>query len=183
MTLDALSPTAALIVVDVQAGTLPNARAVAADDLVPRVAALVDAFHASSRPVVFVASTGTPAGRTEYGDGARIWPDGFAELDARLDRRDGDPLVERAGWSAFAGSDLATLLADRDAHEVVLVGIATTYGVESTARDAYDRDLDVIVVADAVSDPDPAGHERTLTRVVPALGRVATSDELLAALG
>jgi nicotinamidase-related amidase len=131
-----LAPTAALVVVDVQAGTLPNARTVPADLLVDRIRALAEAFRSSGRPVVFVVSTGTPAGRTEYGSGERTWPAGFSDLDARLGRTDVEPLLSRAGWSAFAGTDLTNALHDRGAREIVIVGLATTFGVESTARAA-----------------------------------------------
>lgn len=88
-------------------------------------------------------------------------------------------MLRRAGWSAFASTDLEARLRETSTREVIIVGLATTYGVESTARAAADLGFDVIVVADAVSDPDPVGHERTLTRVLPALGRVATTQDIL----
>lgn len=179
MTIDELSPTATLLVVDVQAGTLPNARAIDGDVLVDRIARLATAFRASHRPVVFAVSTGTPPGRTEHGSGGRTWAAGFAELDPRLERRTTEPVLERAAWSAFAGTPLAQILADASSTELVIVGLATTFGVESTARNAADAGLDVIVVSDAVSDPDPEGHTRSVTRVFPALGRVVASEEIL----
>lgn len=180
MTVEHLSPAAALVVVDVQAGTLPNARAVTGDDLVSRVASLADAFRASSRPIIHVVSTGTPPGVTEVGGGPRTWPEEFTELDPRLRRTAQEPLLRRAGWSAFTGSELGAALAANGSQTIVVAGLATTFGVESTARDAYDRGLDVIVASDAVSDPDPAGHERTLTRVIPLLGCTATTAEIIA---
>ncbi len=88
----------------------------------------------------------------------------------------------RAGWSAFAGTPLIQDLMARQITDVVIVGLATTFGVESTARAAADLGFSVVVVSDAVSDPDPAGHERSLTRVIPALGRVRTTTEVVAAL-
>lgn len=172
----------ALLVVDVQAGTLPNSRAVGADELIGRTVELASAFGAAERPVYYVVSTGTAAGTTEYGSGGRRWPTGFDALDPRLPRRDGDPLLPRVGWSAFAGTDLEQRIAADAVRELVIVGLATTFGVESSARAAADLGLDVIVVADAVSDPDLTGHERTLTHVVPALGRVTTTSELAALL-
>jgi nicotinamidase-related amidase len=173
-----LAPEATLVVVDVQSGTLPNSRAIPADQLVDRIAALAAAFRSTGRPVVFTVSTGTPAGRTTHGPGGRTWPAGFSDLDERLGRTDDEPLLSRLGWSAFAGTELAGDLRARGVREVVIVGLATTFGVESTARAAYDLGFDVIVVTDAISDPDPAGHERSVARVLPVLGRVLTAEEL-----
>lgn len=172
----------ALVVVDIQAGTLPNARSVGADDLLDRSGRIADAFRARSRPIWFVLSTGTAAGTTEYGPGGRVWPDGFAAFDPRLESTSDEVVLTRAGWSAFAGTDLSTSLSDAGIREVVIIGLATTFGVESTARAASDLGFDVIVVADAVSDPDPVGHERSLTRVIPALGRVMSTQQVVEAL-
>ncbi|MGJ0389222.1 isochorismatase family protein [Microbacterium sp. CGR1] len=177
-----LPSTTALVVVDVQAGTLPNARAVSAEDLVSHVGSLVEAFRDSDRLVAFVVSTGTAVGATEYGPGGRVWPEGFAELAPGIANREGESVHPRAGWSAFAGTSLLEELTARQITDVVVAGLATTFGVESTARAAADLGLSVVVVSDAVSDPDPSGHERSLTRVFPALGRVRTTSEVLAAL-
>lgn len=177
-----LPSTTALVVVDVQAGTLPNARAVSAESLVSHVGSLVEAFRGSGRPIAFVVSTGTAPGVTEYGPGGRVWPEGFAELAPGIESRPEDAVQRRAGWSAFAGTSLAEELAAKAITDVVVVGLATTFGVESTARAAADLGFSVVVVSDAVSDPDPSGHERSLTRVFPALGRVRTTSEVLDAL-
>ncbi|GAA1246520.1 nicotinamidase-related amidase [Microbacterium phyllosphaerae] len=174
--------TTALVVVDVQAGTLPNARAVSAENLVSHVGSLVEAFRGSGRPVAFVVSTGTASGVTDHGPGGRVWPEGFAELAPGIDDRGDEPVHPRAGWSAFAGTSLLDDLTAAQITDIVVVGLATTFGVESTARDAADLGFSVVVVSDAVSDPDPSGHERSLTRVFPALGRVRTTAEVLAAI-
>lgn len=177
-----LPTTTALVVVDVQAGTLANARAVSADDVVSHVGSLVEAFRGSGRPVAFVVTTGTAPGVTEYGPGGRVWPEGFADLAPGIENRGDEPVHPRAGWSAFAGTSLLQDLTARQITDVVIAGLATTFGVESTARAAADLGFSVVVVSDAVSDPDPAGHERSLTRVIPALGRVRTATEVVAAL-
>jgi hypothetical protein len=84
----------------------------------------------------------------------------------------GDLEVTRGGWSAFAGTGLAEQLRARDVRQVVLVGVATTFGVESTARDAYDAGFSVLVVSDAVTDRSAADHDL-------ALIEAESDDELL----
>jgi nicotinamidase-related amidase len=171
---------AALIVVDLQAVTLGNARTVEAPVLLDRVAQLLTGFRATGALVVHAVSTGTPAGRTSYGTG-RSWAPEQTEIADAVRPVEDEPVVRRSAWSAFAGTGLAELLRSRGVRTVVLAGLATPFGIESTARDAYDAGFSVLVPIDAVAGPDPAGHAWTLERVVPLLGRTTTIAELLAA--
>jgi nicotinamidase-related amidase len=169
----------ALIVVDLQAVTLGNARTVEAPVLLARVAQLLAGFRAVGALVVHAVSTGTPAGRTSYGTG-RSWTSEQTEIAGPVRPTDAEPVVRRSAWSAFAGTGLAELLRSRDIRTVVIVGLATPFGIESTARDAYDAGFSVLVPVDAVAGPDPAGHAWTLERVVPLLGRTTTTADVLA---
>lgn len=182
MPLDDLRPSAALLVVDVQALTLPNARSVPADELLERIGRLVAAFRASGRPVAYAVSSGTPGGRTDVGSGARSWSRESLSVAAPVRPGAGETVHERAAWSAFAGTTLAADLRAQGSEELVVVGLATTFGVESTVRDAYDLGLDVVVVTDAVSGPDAEAHERAVRQVFPLLAVTTTTDALLVAL-
>ena len=72
-------------------------------------------------------------------------------------RSEDDVVLDKRGWSSFAGTDLDCTLRDRGVTQVVVVGLAMTYGVESTARQAYDLGFHVIVVGDAINNPDAQG--------------------------
>lgn len=174
--------TTALIVVDLQVGTTSSPLAHPAADVVANAARLADAFRAAALPVVLASVDGTPPGETAYGAGARAFPAEWAALVPEIGGHDGDHLVVRRTWSAFAGTDLADHLRAVGATRVVLAGLATSFGVESTARQAYDLGLDVVLVADAMSDRSLDAHEASVTRVFPALGVVTTTDALLAHL-
>lgn len=65
---------------------------------------------------------------------------------------------------------------------VVLCGISTNVGVESTARDAYERGYDQVFVEDAMAARSAAEHEHTVTRIFPRIGRIRSTAEVLAAL-
>jgi nicotinamidase-related amidase len=95
---------------------------------------------------------------------------------------DDDILLDNRGWSAFADTDLDDLLRGREITQVVLVGLATIYGIESTARQAYDLGYHVVIVGDAINNPRAEGHEHSMTRVFPALAQVCTTDEILTRL-
>ncbi|ROQ31036.1 nicotinamidase-related amidase [Frondihabitans sp. PhB188] len=171
------SSKAALIVVDMQVGTIANARSVPAEQLLTAVTYAIDQFRAATRPVIFAISTGTPPGVTQYGSQGRTWPSEDTQLLPEIHTSVDDLTVHRATWSAFTSTPLAEHLTEAEVSEVVIVGIATTFGVESTARSAADLGYNVIVLADAVSDPDQGGHDRTLARVIPALGQVLTTKD------
>lgn len=177
-----LDPKTALVVVDLQALTVGNAVAVPLGPLRERVADLLAGFREEGSTIAFAISTGTPPGRSAAGAGGRVWPDALLELDEGLTVGSGELLVTRAALSAFAGTDLDEQLRARGVTQVVLVGLATTFGIESTARAAYDLGYNVVVAADAISDPRPDAHEHSLANVFPALAEVASSAEVLDAL-
>ena len=66
--------------------------------------------------------------------------------------------------------------------DVVLTGIATNIGVESTARQAYENDYNVIVVSDAVSTYSADAQTFALTQIFPRLGQVAVAADVETAL-
>jgi nicotinamidase-related amidase len=84
--------------------------------------------------------------------------------------------------SAFAGTSLHDRLQDLGVTQVVLTGISTTAGVESTARAAYDLGYHVVLATDAMTDRDADAHQNSITRIFPKLGETATTDEILAKL-
>lgn len=170
----------ALVVVDLQQGTLPNARAYSSADWLRHAASLITAFRSCDLPVVIATSIGTPPGRTTHAAGGRDWPAEASVLLPEVGTGDGDILVVRRGLSVFAGTDLEDRLRRRGVTDVVIVGIATSYGVESTARAAYDLGFSVTVVADAVADLQQASHEHALATILPVIGTVATTSEILA---
>lgn len=172
----------ALVVVDLQASTAQNARAHSADDWLANAATLVGVFRAKNLPVVMATSLGTPPGRTAYGAGAREWPDGATMIVPEISPAPDDIRIERRSLSVFAGTDLAETLRDSGVTEVVFVGIATSFGVESSARAAYDLGFDVVVVSDAIADLQQESHERSLVSVLPVVSRVLTTVDVTQAL-
>ncbi|WEO77156.1 cysteine hydrolase [Cryobacterium sp. SO2] len=183
MTITTLDSTTALIVIDLQAGTLGGPTAHPAGEIVARAAELLAAFRAQGRLVVLANVDGTPAGRTQYGEGAREFPAAFSALVPELGQQPGDVTLTRATWSAFAGTDLDAILTERGITQIVLAGIATSFGVESTARDAYDRGYSVALAIDAITDRSADAHDASVARVFPALGQTGSAAEVIALLG
>ena len=182
MTISTLDPTTALIVVDLQLGTTsaPTAHPIA--DVVAHAVDLVAAFHTAGLPVVLGAVDGMAAGRTTYGPGGREFPAPFSELVAELGTQADDIRILRRTWSVFAGTDLDAQLKALGVTQVVVVGVATSFGVESTSRQAYDLGYNVVIAVDAITDRTLESHDNTVARVLPALGELGTTADVLALL-
>jgi nicotinamidase-related amidase len=66
--------------------------------------------------------------------------------------------------------------------QVVLAGVATSVGVESTARQAHELGLNVTLVTDAMTDINSDAHFNSITRIFPKLGETGTTQEIMALL-
>ncbi|MDT0449058.1 isochorismatase family protein [Streptomyces hesseae] len=186
MTATTLDPRAALVLVDLQKGivALPTTHpAPPADAVVERGARLAAAFRERGLPVVLVRVVGAAPGRSEAPLRSGRPPADFAELVPELGRQDTDIVVTKHTWGAFHATDLDLQLRRRGVTQVVLAGIATGAGVESTARAAHEHGYHVTVATDAVTDPDPEVHRFSVERVLPRLAETDTTDNILALLG
>ena len=113
---------------------------------------------------------------------AGAFPPDWMELIPELDRQPGDIVVFKRQWGAFYGTDLDLQLRRRGLSTIVLCGIATEAGVESTARDAYERGYELIFASDAMTGLSPEAHANSIERIFPRLGRVRTTTQIIAAL-
>jgi nicotinamidase-related amidase len=104
------------------------------------------------------------------------------ELVPELGAQPDDVLVTKQRWGAFHATSLHDDLQSRGVTQVVLAGIATSIGVESTARAAYEHDYNVLLATDAMTDRDADAHANSIERIFPRLGETATTDEILALL-
>jgi len=183
MALTALDPRTALVVVDLQKGITGLPTAHPADDVVGRSAELAAAFRTRGLPVALVNVTGGAPGRTEAGGAGGERPAGWDELREELGAGPDDVLVTKKTWGAFHGTGLDMELRRRGVTQIVLTGIATSIGVESTARAAHEHGYHVTVATDAVTDMDGDAHRHAVQKVFPRLGETGTSEEVRALLG
>lgn len=64
----------------------------------------------------------------------------------------------------------------------MLCGIATSIGVESTARQAYEAGFNVTLVTDAMTDLNPEAHDNSVRRIFPRLGETGAAADIVALL-
>lgn len=93
-----------------------------------------------------------------------------------------DIFVTKKQWGAFGSTDLAQQLRQRGIDTIILGGIATNMGVESTAREAASLGINVILAEDLCATLSSEFHQFALTTIFPLLGRVRSTDEILKAL-
>jgi nicotinamidase-related amidase len=91
------------------------------------------------------------------------------------------PITKRQ-WSAFYGTELELQLRRRGIDTIVLTGVATCFGVESTGRDAWQMNFSVVFAEDAMTAPAAELHSFAVQRIFPRLGRTRSTDEIVAAL-
>lgn len=183
MPVTTLDPQTALIVIDLQKGIvgMPGP-AHPIDGVVANAAALAAAFRRHGLPVALVNVAGGAPGRTERQLARGALPADWMELVAELDRQPDDILVTKKSWGVFASSDLAERLRARGVTQVVVCGIATSIGVESTARQAYEGGFNVTLATDAMTDMSAEAHENSVTRIFPRLGETGTTAAIVALL-
>lgn len=185
MALTTIDPTPALVVIDLQKGIVSAHLDTPVTAGVERATGLAAEFRRHGLPVILVNVTGRAPGRTETvrsGAGATL-PAGWSDLIDELDVQPTDHLISKRRRSAFHDTGLDTLLRDLGVTQVVLAGIATSSGVESTARAAADHGYHVVLATDAMGDPDPEAHRHTVERVFPKLGETATATEITGMVG
>jgi nicotinamidase-related amidase len=183
MALTTLDPVTALIIVDLQNGIVAYPVAHPVGDIVQRSRALADAFRTRGLPVVLVNVDAGAPGRTERPRLPTSFPDGWTDLVAELDRRPGDITVTKRSWGAFANTDLEQQLKARGVTQVVVTGVATSVGVESTARQAYEQGFNVTLAIDAMTDMRAEAHDYSIANVFPRLGESGTTRDIIDLLG
>jgi nicotinamidase-related amidase len=183
MTINALDPKAALLVVDLQKGFagLPSAHLM--QDVVGNAATLLDAFRRHGLPVVLINVDGRAPGRCERPFSTQAFPAGWTELLSELNRQPSDHTVTKRTWGAFTNTDLEAKLKALGVTQVVICGVATSFGVESTARHAYELGFNVTLALDAMTDMSLEAHDNSISRIFPRLGETGSTQEIVGLLG
>lgn len=180
----------ALVVIDLQRGiaaapTTPHS----GSDVVAHAAALAVALRAAGGTVALVHVTPSADGkdalrpqadRPAWQPGPR--PADWSELVPELGPEPGDLVITKRQWGAFYDTELDLQLRRRGISTIILAGISTNVGVESTACDAFEHGYEQVFVEDAMASLYPDEHANTVRTVFPRIGRVRSTAEVLAAL-
>jgi ureidoacrylate peracid hydrolase len=196
-----ISSNTALIIVDMQNGFCHEdgfMNKIGLDwttsrDAIGPVNRLATAMRAKGRPVFYTRYT-LNADYSDSGLLPEIYPQivevkGMvrdtwdAEIVDELAPEPGDRVVDKTRYSAFYGTDLEEQLRGLGVDTVIVCGVTTNVCVESTVRDAFFRDIRVVVPEDATAAVSPELHEGSLNDFRYAFGPVVTVAELEQAIG
>ena len=179
MPLTKLDTNAALIVIDLQKGiaSLPTVHPM--KEIIGRAAALAGAFRERGLPVVLVNVTAAAPGRTDMGPRNLSFSADWIELVPELRQQSGDYLISKQRVGAFIGTSLDETLRRRNVTQVFVIGVATSSGVESTVRSAYDYGYNVVAVVDAMTDRDADAHRHSVEKIFPKMSETDTTDNVL----
>ena len=179
MPVTTLDPKTALIVIDLQKGIvgLPTAHPIGG--VLAAATVLTAAFRRRGLPVALVNVAGGAPGRTEQNRSLQGLPADWADLAPELNAQPGDLLVTKRTWGAFTNTDLAARLKALGVTQVALAGVATSIGVESTARQAYELGFNVTLALDAMTDMSREAHDNSVARIFPRLGETGSAREIV----
>jgi nicotinamidase-related amidase len=166
-----LDPKTALVVIDLQKGFRSFPTVHPFGEVMAKACELLDAFRRKRLPVVLVNVAGGPAGRTEQSRAPRD-----------LNPQSSDLLVTKRTRSAFANTELEARLKALGVTQIVLVGVSTSAGVESSGRHAFDLGFNVTFATDAMTDMSAEAHANSISLVFPKVGETATTREIIALL-
>jgi nicotinamidase-related amidase len=178
--------TTALVVIDLQRGIVarqsgPHSSA----DVVARSARLADAFREAGATVVLVNVAFAKDRRdllqppVDSPNPPHQPPPEWSQLVPEIGPHDGDILITKHQWGAFYGTELDLQLRRRGVRIIVLCGIATNFGVESTARDAWERGYAIVFAEDAMSGLTDGAHQFAISTIFPRIGRIRSTEEIL----
>ncbi len=177
-----------LVVIDLQKGiTAQPSRPYTAQEVIANASKLVNAFRKSNIPVFLVhvdAARETMLNVISDQTFSRpqaASPD-WTEFVPELTPMSSDVVITKRQWGAFYGTELDLQLRRRKIDTLVLCGIATDYGVESTARFAYEYGYQQIFAEDAMASRSDEQPNAAINFVFKRIGRVRKTDEILKAL-
>jgi nicotinamidase-related amidase len=179
----------ALVVIDMQKGIVAMDRKLepySASEVVANVSKLVKKFR-ELRMAVFLVHVASIDGRDmlrpivdqQFQWGSSQRPADWAEFVEEIKPTEKDIIITKRQWGAFYGTELDLQLRRRGIETIVLCGVSTNLGVETTARDAYQRGYNQIFVIDAMAANSKDAHEATLKFIFPRIGLLRTTAQVL----
>ncbi len=176
----------ALVVIDLQKGIVGRQTAPhAANDVVKNAAALADAFRKNGMPVFLVRVAFSADGKdmlrpvVDAPVPAPTPPPDWTQIVPEMGPKPGDFVITKHQWGAFYGTELELALRRRGMTTIVLCGISTNIGVESTARFAFEYGFNQIFAEDAMAALSAEEHAQTVARIFPRIGLVRKTAEIL----
>jgi len=168
----------ALVVIDLQKGIVAQqTKPYLAQDVIANASKLVDSFRKNDMPVFLVHVIITKETMLKvlsdesFLSSLSLSPD-WSEFVPEMSPTSKDIVITKRQWGAFYGTDLELQLRRRGMSTIVLCGISTDFGVESTARFAYEYGFQQIFAEDAMASRSEEQHNAAVNFIFKRIGRL-----------
>jgi nicotinamidase-related amidase len=182
----------ALVVIDVQKGIVSMDRKLKPNDagqVIANVSKLVSKFREAGMPVFLVNVKSVdgkdmlhPMVDQQVGWGSGQRPADWADFVDEIKPVNNDIVIAKRQWGAFYGTEIDLQLRRRKIETIVLCGVSTNLGVETTARDAYQRGYNQVFAVDAMAAASVEEHEASLKYIFPRIGLIRTTEDIAKAV-
>lgn len=184
----------ALVLIDLQKGIVKNYSVPAVSEVLANAAKLIEAFREQGLPIVIVNVNPMGAAWTKTRKEISTVPkntvvqtvakaamavSGFTDIVPEIKTAPDDIFITKHTWNAFYETLLHEELQKRNITGIVLGGIATSIGVEGTARAASERGYNVSFAMDAMTDRVVEAHQNSMVTIFPRIGEVGSVDEIV----
>lgn len=149
--------------------------------MIPRIQAIIKKYHEAKRPVIFtsfaVAEDEPDPILNWWGDSVREGSKD-AEICGDLRPESEDLIIRKSTYSSFYKTDLEDCLHQNNIKQLIITGVLTNLCCETTARDAFCRNLDVFVIKDCVASYDDEMHESSLKNLEYGFATLIKSNDV-----
>ena len=183
MSITKIDPRTALVIIDLQHGIVAMNTCHPVKTVIDNCCKLVDKFRQCSLPIVFVNVDGSAPGRTDNMKSHAQKPSNWSQLIDELQPQQGDILITKKAWGAFTLTELHSVLTSLNISQLVIGGLVTSMGVESTARQGFELGYNITLPTDAMSDFNIIAHDHSVTSTFPKLAETGSTNDVLNTLG
>jgi len=181
------SKKTALVAIDLQDGIvnsphLPYSGA----EVVDKTSNLIKAFNDKGALVVLVRVSSIDGNdmvkpKTDSAINSIKFSEGWDIFVPEIEDKNAITITKRQ-WGAFYGTELDLQLRRRGIDTIVLCGISTSIGVDTTAREAYQHGYNQIFVEEAMTAGTKEEHDYVCKYIFPRIGKIRTSEEVISSL-
>ncbi|MGP7815576.1 hydrolase [Niallia sp. 01092] len=174
----------ALVVIDLQKWLGNQYAPYSAEQVIHNASALADSFRKTGAFVSLVRVSSKdmkdiPHPKLDIAPPPLNMPNGWDEFVQELNVSKSDHIVTKKQWGAFYGTDLDLQLRRRGIDTIVLCGIATGLGVDTTAREAFMHGYNLIFSIDAMTGFSQEEHDHVKNFIFPRIGKIRTTSEII----
>jgi len=156
--------------------------------IVPKLASFIERLREFNYPIIFVKTvhsewTNSPSWLRRMGGMAEeipiCLPNSWGSEFYKVEPKATDCIVIKHRYSAFVGTDLNLILRSKGIQTILITGVVTNVCVETTARDGFNHDFNIILVEDCCGAYFSEEHNGTLVNINKYFGIVTNSDTII----